>query len=106
MPSSPSTREREAKTDPAGGSFRGEPASVRVRGGGASPLRPPQPPDISHRILYSRAPTDVQNTFGMFTRVLVVTLPEATPVHEAAALQDDLRRAQIEPFARVINPPS
>ncbi|MCW5552202.1 MAG: arsenical pump-driving ATPase [Verrucomicrobiae bacterium] len=40
---------------------------------------------------------------GDFTRVVVVTLPEATPVHEAAALQDDLRRAQIEPFAWVIN---
>ena len=40
---------------------------------------------------------------GNFTRVLVVTLPEATPVHEAAALQADLRRAQIEPFAWVIN---
>ena len=38
-----------------------------------------------------------------FTHVLVVTLPEATPVHEAAALQADLRRAQIEPFAWVIN---
>jgi arsenite-transporting ATPase len=38
-----------------------------------------------------------------FTRVLIVTLPEATPVHEAAALQDDLRRAQIEPCAWVIN---
>lgn len=38
-----------------------------------------------------------------FTRVLLVTLPEATPVHEAAALQDDLRRAHIEPFAWVIN---
>jgi arsenite-transporting ATPase len=38
-----------------------------------------------------------------FTRVLVVTLPEATPVHEAAALQEDLRRAKIEPFAWVIN---
>lgn len=38
-----------------------------------------------------------------FTRVLVVTLPEATPVHEAAALQEDLRRAGIEPFAWVIN---
>ncbi|MCL4789630.1 MAG: TRC40/GET3/ArsA family transport-energizing ATPase [Verrucomicrobia bacterium] len=38
-----------------------------------------------------------------FTRVLIVALPEATPVHEAAALQDDLRRAQIEPFAWVIN---
>ena len=38
-----------------------------------------------------------------FTHVLIVTLPEATPVHEAAALQSDLRRAQIEPFAWVIN---
>ncbi len=38
-----------------------------------------------------------------FTRILIVTLPEATPVHEAAALQRDLRRAKIEPFAWVIN---
>ena len=37
-----------------------------------------------------------------FTRVLVVTLAEATPVHEAERLQDDLRRAGIEPFAWVI----
>lgn len=39
----------------------------------------------------------------VFTRILLVTLPEATPVHEAAALQEDLRRARIEPFAWVIN---
>ncbi len=38
-----------------------------------------------------------------FTRILLVTLPEATPVHEAAALQEDLRRARIEPFAWVVN---
>ncbi|MBP8198528.1 MAG: arsenical pump-driving ATPase, partial [Chromatiaceae bacterium] len=38
-----------------------------------------------------------------FTRVLVVTLPEATPVHEAERLQQDLRRAGIEPFGWVIN---
>ncbi|MCY2973947.1 MAG: arsenical pump-driving ATPase [Planctomycetota bacterium] len=38
-----------------------------------------------------------------FTRVLIVTLAEATPVHEAAALQRDLRRAEIEPYAWVIN---
>lgn len=38
-----------------------------------------------------------------FTRILLVTLPEATPVHEAAALQEDLRRAHIEPFAWVVN---
>lgn len=38
-----------------------------------------------------------------FTRILVVTLPEATPVHEAAALQKDLKRAGIHPFAWVVN---
>ena len=38
-----------------------------------------------------------------FTRMLLVTLPEATPVHEAAALQQDLARAGIRPFAWVIN---
>ncbi len=38
-----------------------------------------------------------------FTRVLVVTLPESTPVHEAQRLQQDLRRAEIEPFAWVVN---
>jgi arsenite-transporting ATPase len=38
-----------------------------------------------------------------FTRVLLVTLPEATPVHEAQALQADLRRAGIEPFTWIIN---
>lgn len=38
-----------------------------------------------------------------FTRVLLVTLAESTPVHEAAALQEDLRRAGIEPNAWIIN---
>lgn len=38
-----------------------------------------------------------------FTRVLLVTLPEATPVHEAAALESDLQRAGIHPFAWVVN---
>lgn len=38
-----------------------------------------------------------------FTHVLIVTLPEATPVHEAERLQSDLARAGIEPFAWVIN---
>jgi arsenite-transporting ATPase len=37
------------------------------------------------------------------TRVILVTLPETTPVSEAASLQDDLRRAQIEPWAWVVN---
>ena len=38
-----------------------------------------------------------------FTRVLLVALPEATPIHEAAQLQADLRRAGIEPFGWVVN---
>lgn len=38
-----------------------------------------------------------------WTRVVLVTLPETTPVSEAAALQADLGRARIEPFAWVIN---
>jgi arsenite-transporting ATPase len=37
-----------------------------------------------------------------YTSVILCTLAEATPVHEAAALQADLRRAGIEPFAWVI----
>lgn len=38
-----------------------------------------------------------------FTRVLLVTLPEATPVHEAPQLQSDWRRAGIELFAWIVN---
>lgn len=37
------------------------------------------------------------------TKVLIVTLAETTPVLEAAALQSDLRRAQIEPWAWIVN---
>jgi arsenite-transporting ATPase len=38
-----------------------------------------------------------------YTRIIIVALAETTPVLEASALQDDLRRAHIEPFAWVIN---
>jgi arsenite-transporting ATPase len=38
-----------------------------------------------------------------YSRVILVTLPETTPVLEAQALQEDLRRASIEPFAWVVN---
>jgi len=38
-----------------------------------------------------------------FTRVIVTTLAEATPVHEAERLQQDLLRAGITPYAWVIN---
>ena len=56
----------------------------------------------------SQMPESVQNLLPRlrdqeFTRVLIVTLPEATPVHEAAKLQQDLRRAEIEPYAWIIN---
>lgn len=37
------------------------------------------------------------------TKVLIVTLAETTPVLEAASLQDDLRRAGIEPWAWIVN---
>ena len=57
--------------------------------------RSPQPEEVLRLLERLRDPE--------FTRILLVTLPEATPVHEAAALQDDLRRAQIEPFGWIIN---
>lgn len=38
-----------------------------------------------------------------YTKIILVTLPETTPVLQAKVLQDDLRRANIEPFAWVIN---
>lgn len=38
-----------------------------------------------------------------YTKMLLVTLAEATPVHEASRLQDDLRRAGIEPYGWVVN---
>ncbi|MGD9713824.1 MAG: arsenical pump-driving ATPase [Thermomicrobiales bacterium] len=37
------------------------------------------------------------------TKMLIVTLPETTPVSEAESLQNDLRRAGIDPWAWVIN---
>src|SRR5699024_12308687 len=37
------------------------------------------------------------------TTVVIVTLAEATPVHEASRLQDDLHRANITPTWWVIN---
>ncbi len=38
-----------------------------------------------------------------YTRVIITTLAEATPVHEAERLQQDLARAGIKPYAWVIN---
>jgi len=38
-----------------------------------------------------------------YTKVLVVTLAETTPVQEAAELQEDLRRAGVEPYGWLVN---
>ncbi|WP_036263891.1 arsenical pump-driving ATPase [Methylocapsa aurea] len=38
-----------------------------------------------------------------YTRVILVTLAETTPVSQAGALQEDLRRAHVEPYAWVVN---
>ena len=38
-----------------------------------------------------------------FTKILLVTLPEATPVHEARALSEDLKRAGITPHNWIVN---
>jgi arsenite-transporting ATPase len=38
-----------------------------------------------------------------YTHVLLVTLPEATPIHEAMQLERDLARADIRPFAWIVN---
>lgn len=53
-------------------------------------------------------PQSVQNLLPRLrnpeeTSVVIVTLAEATPVHEASRLQDDLKRADIEPKWWVIN---
>ncbi len=37
------------------------------------------------------------------TKILLVTLAEATPTHEAKDLQEDLKRADISPYAWIIN---
>jgi arsenite-transporting ATPase len=38
-----------------------------------------------------------------YTKILLVTLPETTPVLEASILEDDLKRAGIQPWAWVVN---
>ena len=38
-----------------------------------------------------------------YTKIILVTLPEVTPVSRAAALQEDLRRTSSEPYAWVLN---
>ncbi len=54
-----------------------------------------QPEEVRHLLERLRDPK--------YTSMILVSLPEATPIHEAAALKQDLRRAGIEPMAWVIN---
>jgi arsenite-transporting ATPase len=58
--------------------------------------RPSENPDAVQRLLPRLRDAD-------FTHVLLVTLPEATPIHEAMQLERDLARADIKPFAWVVN---
>jgi Uma2 family endonuclease len=58
--------------------------SLRTLGAGMNPAR------ITTPLMRLQDPN--------LTRIIVVTLPETTPVSQAAALQEDLRRAHIEPF--------
>jgi len=63
-----------------------------------------------HREIARNMPTGSSYTTPMmrlqdpgYTRILLVTLPETTPVLEAGVLEDDLRRAGIHPWGWVIN---
>ncbi len=38
-----------------------------------------------------------------YSKLLIVTVPETTPITEAAKLQEDLRRSNIEPYAWIAN---
>ena len=53
------------------------------------------PEEVRHLLIRLRDPR--------FTRVFLVTLPEATPVHEAEQLAADLKRAGILPFGWIVN---
>ena len=63
-----------------------------------------------HREIARNMPAGTQFTTPMmrlqdpdYTKILLVTLPETTPVLEAGILEDDLERAGIQPWGWVIN---
>jgi arsenite-transporting ATPase len=58
---------------------------------------------IGHGIVHGVSTPLMKLQDPEYTKVLIITLPETTPVLEASRLQNDLRRAKIEPFAWVIN---
>ncbi len=58
--------------------------------------KPSGSPDAVRRLLPRLRDRD-------FTRLVLVTLAEATPIHEAMQLERDLARADIAPFAWIVN---
>ncbi|HSO68169.1 MAG TPA: arsenical pump-driving ATPase [Arachnia sp.] len=63
-----------------------------------------------HREIARNMPADAHYTTPLmrlqdpdYTRILLVTLPETTPVLEAGILEDDLTRAGIHPWGWVVN---
>ncbi len=58
--------------------------------------KPSGSPDAVQRLLPRLRDPD-------YTHVLLVTLPEATPIHEAMQLERDLARADIRPLAWIVN---
>ena len=76
---------------------------LREVAAGAFPLRP-KPCSLHTGVRQPNVVTPLMMLRDAdLTKVLIVTLPETTPVLEAQALQEDVRRAGIEPFAWVIN---
>lgn len=57
--------------------------------------------NLAHKTSFVTPMMRLQDT--SYTRILIVTLAETTPVLEAANLQEDLRRAGIEPWAWIVN---
>ena len=69
---------------------------------------PPSPTTATSPEGSQRYPTPSRNCCRGYAipstrRVLIITLPEATPVHEAARLSEDLERAGITPYAWIVN---
>ena len=57
-------------------------------------------PAVARRLCGDSAPRLRE---ASFTHIFLVTIPEVTPIHEAMQLERDLARADIRPFAWVVN---
>jgi|SRR5664280_642943 len=75
----------------------------------ASSNGPHKPLGVEVQIVKVETPEEIKR-YGVratpddtYSKIILVTLPEVTPVSQAAALPEDLRRAGIEPYACVLN---